>query len=131
MQNTDQINRNAIAYNDSVAPILNNIAKPLYDSFGFTQFSYLKMMPGTRYLMIATDADTMRGYYSQNLDQHLLLDRLIIQKQSKLPIIWDLLDDNPLLQHMRSHGYYHGLSLYHRGNDSIEAWHFAVDKHNS
>lgn len=124
-------NKNALAYNESISDDLRKIVSPLFDHLGFNHFAYSKFMQGERYMTMSVDASWTAQYFNHDLDKYLLFEKLIIPKHSKRVIIWDLQQDNGLLELLRNHGYCHGISLFYRHDDVMEGWHFATTAQNT
>lgn len=129
-QNYD-INKKAIEYNETISPQLNRILKPLFEHFGFTHFAHTKYFDGDRYLTLCADTEMGKGFFRSALDVYMFFERFNLPKHSKLKVIWDLQQDNNLLEHLRQHGYYHGITVFYRGENHVEGWNFAVDSGNS
>ena len=121
----------ALAYNESVSGILKDITYPLFNHTGITHFAYNRFMHGSRYMTLSVDADLTAYCLSKELDQYLLFESLIIPRNSKRTVFWDVQQDNALLEACRSFNYCHGLSVYIRHENEIEAWSFATDKDNA
>ncbi len=127
----DRINKAALEYNKSVAPALKSIAEPLFSYAGLTHLSYTKFIPGTRYLTLSLDCNLVEKYLRQNLDRHVFFDILTLPKNSKRVLSWDSQKDNDLLEFMGGNNYAHGLSVFVRHDQLIEAWHFSTDRNNA
>jgi LuxR family quorum-sensing system transcriptional regulator SolR len=126
-----KINQTASAYNESVSGLLKDIVDPLFRYSGISHFCYNRFMHGSRYMTLAVDANLTTHCLSKELDQYLLFENIIIPKNSKRVVFWDVQQDNALLEACRSFNYCHGLSIFVRHEKEIEAWSFATDKDNA
>ncbi len=54
-------------YNESVLPALRDICSPLFSSFGFTTFAYLRFLNNGKLLHVSTNHDWLQFYAGQNL----------------------------------------------------------------
>lgn len=120
------INQTAISYNESISQALYEITRPLYDYLGFNHFAYTKFIPGQRYMTLNVDTKLLKSYFEESLDHLLLFNGLLFEPYSKKVVVWGLNESNPLLDLMSRFGYQNGISIFYRGEDQIEAWHFAV-----
>lgn len=128
---TAEINRSALAYNRSISPALKKIVAPLFKIFGFNHFSYLRQMPGDRYLSLIIDSNYYERYFELEVDRYLLFPEVTIPNNTKRTVIWDLQKPNGLLELLRFHNYCHGISIFIRQDNVLDSWHFATDKDNS
>lgn len=130
MTTTDDINKGSLDYNAAINEQLRVILKPIFEHFGFTHFAHTKYFDGDRYLMVCADAAMGKEFFRSAEDVQLFFQKFNLPKYGKLKVIWDLQKDNEILEHLRNHGYYHGITLFYRGENHIEGWNFAVDQYN-
>lgn len=130
MTYTEDINLLALEYNQSVADGLKEIISPIFKHLGFTHFTYSRFKEGNRYLSLNVDLNLLRDYFKTDLDTYVLFNGVEFPKYTKKSIIWDLQPSMPLMEYMRKHGYFHGVSIYFRQDEIIEAWHFATTADN-
>lgn len=131
MNRIDDINKGALDFNESIAPELNNLLKPVFDHFGFTHFAHTRYFDGDRYFMVCADPDLAHGFFRNALDVHMFFQKFPLPMHSKLTVIWDLQKDNDLLEHLRQNGYYHGVTVFYRDERGIQGWNFATSAENS
>jgi DNA-binding CsgD family transcriptional regulator len=131
MNQIHDINKRALAFNESIAPQLNNLLKPVFDQFGFTHFAHTRYFDGDRYFMACADTTLAHGFFRNGLDVHMFFQKFPLPLHSKLTVVWDLQKDNDLLGHLRQHGYYHGVTVFYRDERGIQGWNFATSAENS
>lgn len=127
----NHINKNMLRFNDDNLEALQAIVRPLFDQLGFNHFAYTRQMHGREYFSVCLDKDWTYHYLNYDLDQYLLFKEMILPKNSKRTIIWDLQPDNELLGMLRVFNHHHGVSIFVRHDDDIESWHFATDAQNT
>jgi len=129
---TENINKGALEYNKEVAPILKEIFEPFSLSTGITFFNYNRFVPGQRYLTLSMDGNAAEGYFANDFDNCIFFEKQItLPEHSKRSVFWDVRKDNELLDFLRGHNYWHGLTIFSRLGDTIESWNFATDRNNT
>lgn len=123
-------NRQAIEYNRAIVPVLRDITLPLFNAMGLTHFTYARYQDGNRFLNLSLDLNLVEGFLGTNLDNYVLWEGVDFPSYTKRIVIWDAYQPHELTFYMRHHGYDHGISLFYRHENDIEAWHFATNRGN-
>ena len=135
----DPINKSALEYNISVAPILRDVCAPLFNNFGLNVFTYSHFFNDGTYVDLCTHAKWHERYIAPYASSDFVRSHVkgVYDKEIKY-ILWDNAP-SPARDKIHSNfiadscGFdiWHGFSMYRHNKKSVEAWHFATTKENS
>lgn len=125
----NKLNASALKFNLETANVVENICKPLFDSFGITNFGYAKIFPDGTMLRVSADQEWTKKYFeNQFYNDTCFYDfEELAENSSEIRII----TNNPLEKHYQAlyeHDIWHIFTIFKRQKDYAEVWFFATSR---
>lgn len=119
-----------LEYNNSISPLISQLAKPLFENFNIRDVTYIRFFKD-RILRISTNEAWFKlfiekGYqdkpsFQQDINRLGMQDTCIIFRNDP---------NNIITKTAREFGLWHGLTIYQRSGSNIELWNFTTIKAN-
>jgi len=123
------VHKDSIEYNNSISPILNSIAVPLFENFNITTFSYLRFLKNGQIIHISNQSKWLEYYIINRLyddaDRYTREIRML-QRKEKSFFLRMPTTNYSFEKHMNDFGICYGISIYQELEDYIEMFGFAT-----
>jgi LuxR family quorum-sensing system transcriptional regulator SolR len=110
---------------------LNDVLGSLRQN-GITHFAYNEFHAQGKYSIWCTNLEWMKFYFQHELDQYLIFNELFFDANNTARTIWDLEQDNLIIDKLKSFNVCEGCSVFIRkaSEQKLEAFHFGSAEKN-
>jgi len=121
----------SLEYNQQISYEIKRLTEPLLNNFGITTFAYTKFI-GNKMFRISNNHEWTKfhlhnGYFDLDHYQKHIQQ---MGNNTSYVVLWDNHYNSNLIQAMRNHKVYYGLSIYKKFENYIELCSFATDNSN-